>query len=69
MRKEAKVHAWPLANRLLDRGVWLPDRGADLRSQAESQASFVQGLSDGYFGKDSPPTYSQAGSFYAPNSP
>jgi hypothetical protein len=31
------------------------DREAGLRSQAESQASFIQGLSDGYSGKDSPP--------------
>jgi hypothetical protein len=44
-------------------------RGADLRTQAESQASFMQGLSDDHLGKNSPPTYSPGGSFYAPNTP
>ena len=29
----------------------------------------MQGLSDGYFGKDGPSTYSPGGSFYAPNTP
>jgi hypothetical protein len=45
------------------------DQRADLRSQAQSQASFIQDLSDGCFGKDSPPAYSPAGSIYAPNMP
>jgi hypothetical protein len=45
------------------------DQNSDVRSQAQSQANFMQGLSDGWLGKNSPPTYSPGGSFYAPSAP
>ena len=45
------------------------DKGADLRTQAESQAGFMQGLSDDHFGKNSAPPTHRLDRFTHPTGP